>query len=168
MRLFTLAVVLLLGGAWVLADPATGPATRLVPAAQLLDSMLQPTTSPNRELSPLPDEPRIDASSGNAVAPQAPALNLRHEGSFIVDRVGRLARNADGQMEFAFDSDGQAMQDPPVIVLPSLKLMAMEETMRVAAHEVRFSITGMVTEYHGRNYLLVEKAQAVSASLPQY
>jgi hypothetical protein len=64
----------------------------------------------------------------------------------------------DGQAwEFAFDADGQAMQDPPMRVLPNLKLMVMEEAIERAGSDVRFRVSGTLTEYRGRNYLLLEK-----------
>jgi hypothetical protein len=50
------------------------------------------------------------------------------------------------------------MQDPPVIVLPNLKLMQMEQALKGTNRDLRFRITGMVTEYNGRNYILIEKA----------
>lgn len=110
---------------------------------------------------PLQPTPRktIDASTGaGAVAPGAPQLPTKREGTFIIDRMGRLSRTADGNSwEFAFDADGQAMQDPPMRVLPNLKLMVMEEAIESGGTDLRFRISGTLTEYRGRNYILMEK-----------
>ena len=117
-------------------------------------------TEPTLAERPLQPAPRktADASTGaGAVAPGAPQLPTRREGTFIIDRMGRLARSADGQWEFSFDADGQAMQDPPMKVLPNLKLMVMEEAVERGGTDVRFRVSGSLTEYRGRNYILLEK-----------
>jgi hypothetical protein len=142
---------------------ATAPTTRPapVPADQLLSQMLlQPGVSAAKPLQPISGPPAMDATSGAAaVAPNAPQLTVLREGTFLVDRIGRLTRGSDGHSwEFNFESDGRAMQDPPVIVLPNLKLMQMEQALKGTNRDLRFRITGMVTEYNGRNYILIEKA----------
>jgi hypothetical protein len=120
---------------------------------------LQPTTSPTKDLT----------SGAGAVAPGAPTLSVIREGTFLVDRTGRLVRGADGQSyEFAFESDGRAMKDPPVIILPNLKLMAMEQAAKGSNRNLRFRITGMVTEYNGRNYVLLEKVVVVPEITQQF
>ena len=97
-----------------------------------------------------------------AVAPGAPAVNVLREGTFLVDRTGRLTRGADAQSwEFAFEADGKTMKDPPVVILPNLKLMAMVDAIKNANRDLKFKITGMVTEYNGRNYVLLEKVLVV-------
>jgi hypothetical protein len=143
--------------------PTTAPSNRGLTAEQMLSHMLRPSPSAARPLQPLGDGPGIDTTSGKgAVAPKAPTLNLLREGTYIVDRVGRLNRTADGaQAEFTFDSDGKAMGDPPMLVLPNLKLMAMETAVTGANRDLRFRITGMVTEYRGRNYVLLDKVVVV-------
>ena len=58
----------------------------------------------------------------------------------MVNRLGRLTRVSDAQMEFSFEADGKTMQDPPMIILPNLNLMSMEN-----AHdddESRFEVSG--------------------------
>lgn len=118
-------------------------------------------TEPTLAEKPLQPAPRKtpDASTGTgAVAPGAPQLPTKREGTFIIDRMGRLSRSADGQnWEFNFEADGQAMQDPPMKVLPNLKLMVMEEAIERGGTDVRFRVSGSLTEYRGRNYILLEK-----------
>jgi hypothetical protein len=139
-------------------QPATQPA--VTPAAQMLDQMLRPSGQPSaKPLRPVTDAPAVDRSTGSAaVAPGAEAMSLQREGTFVIDRIGRITRSADGQTaEFIFESDGKAMQDPPVIILPNLKLMAIESAMKSSSRDLRFRITGMLTEYNGRNYVLLDK-----------
>jgi hypothetical protein len=118
-------------------------------------------------LQPLPaDTPVVDATSGaGAVAPAAPNVKLVREGTYVVDRVGRLRKSDDGlHQELVFDSDGVAMQDPPMVILQNLTLMQMENAT-VTSRDRKFRVTGMVTEYRGRNCILLDKAVPVAEQL---
>jgi hypothetical protein len=53
------------------------------------------------------------------------------------------------------------MKDPPLVVLPNLKLMAMENAVTGSSRDLRFRISGTVTEYKGRNYILLDKVVVV-------
>lgn len=135
-------------------------------AEDRLNQMLQPPVGGAvRPLQPTTG-PSIDRTSGSAaIAPGAPAVNVLREGTFLVDRMGRLTRGADPQnWEFAFEADGKALKDPPVVILPNLKLMAMVDAVKNANRDLRFRITGMVTEFNGRNYVLLEKVLVVPDS----
>ncbi len=146
------------------SGPATRPAKELS-AEEMLSQMLKPQTTGNKPLAPLPAAASggADKNSGRgAVAPAAPLVNVLREGTFLVDRVGRLSRSADGsQAEFAFESDGTALQDPPVVIVPNLKLMQMEDAVAAGTRDLRFRVSGMMTEYRGRNYILLEKVVVV-------
>lgn len=151
---------------------STGPAdtsasTQALTPDQVLQQMLSPNGSDkNAPILPEPAPSSIiapDATSGTgALAPHAPAVNLIREGTDLIDRVGRLQRSEDGeQVQFVFDSDGRTLRDPPVIILPNLRLMSMEDAAKAAGRDLRFRITGTVTEYRGRNYILLDKAVVV-------
>ena len=162
MSKMVMVAFLVLGGLAVFSvaqtAPAPAPATP-PPAKSMLDEMLKPaSTQPARPLQPAPGPVQIDRTTGvAAVAPGAQALTLLREGSYLVDRTGRIVKGANQQWEFNFDADGQAMKDPPVVVMPNLKLMLMEDQVHNASRDLRFRITGQVTEYRGRNYVLIEK-----------
>ena len=84
---------------------ATRPAKELS-ADEMLSQMLKaPQQTGARPLPPLPSAASggPDKTSGTgAVAAAAPVVNVLREGTFLVDRVGRLSRNADGtRLEFA-------------------------------------------------------------------
>ena len=142
-------------------QPTTQPT--IAPADQLLNQMLRTGGNNPRPLQPIVDAPAMDRTSGAAaVAPGAASLSVMREGSFIIDRVGRMTKSADGHsQEFTFDSDGKSMQDPPLVILPNLKLMAMENAVKGSNRDLRFRVTGMLTEYNGRNYVLLEKVLVV-------
>jgi hypothetical protein len=105
----------------------------------------------------------------NAIAPAAPQLNLVREGTYIPDRTGRLTHSADGQTaEFTFDADGKALKDPPMIILPNQKLKQMEDAVTGNSRDLRFRVTGVVTEYKGRNYILLERAVVIPDVAQQF
>jgi hypothetical protein len=174
-RLIFTALTLIAAAPLALSQPATTsptsrPAatrrasTQPIDAARTLSRMLRPTTPVAKPLQPLPsDRPVVDTTSGKyALPPGAPDAKLVREGTYIVDRIGRLRRTDDGQHEeFVFDSDGAAMQDPPMIILTNLTLMQMENAS-AAARDRKFRVTGQVTEYRGRNCVLLDKAVPVA------
>ena len=145
--------------------PATQPAAKPVPADQMLSRMLKPQGSGAKVLEPSAEVATDKTSGPGAVAPRAPVVHLMKEGDKIVDRTGRLTPSADGQrMEFVFDADGRALRDPPMVLIPNLSLMAMENAVGSSSRDLRFRVTGTVTEYKGRNYLLLEKVIVVADS----
>ena len=150
--------------------PAAPPPRSRPSPDQVLGEMLKPRrTDGDRELIPT-DPPAVDRSTGpGSVAPRAPSLTVLREGTPIVNRVGRLNVGADGAWsEFVFESDGQALRDPPLIVLPNLKLMLMEDATRNNTREPQFRVSGVVTEYRGRNYLLLEKVSVLNQATQQF
>ena len=171
MKLVTGSVIVLVLSAQTFAQstrPTTRPSTggensgNAAAADQTFDQMLKPTTNPVHLLEPISDKPVRDKTSGSgAVKPNAPALNTLREGTFVIDRIGRLTHTENGQAEFTFESDGRALRDPPMILLPNLKLMQMEDTLTAANRDLKFRVTGTVTEYRGRNYLLLERVVQV-------
>ena len=140
-------------------------------AEEMLNQLLRPTGEPKPAPGAATVETGVvDATSGSAaVAPGAPLVTVMREGTDIVNRVGRLTRGADGQhWEFTFESDGRTMLDPPVIILPNLNLMKMESTVSGMSRDMRFRVTGEVTEYRGRNYILLRKFVVVSQAEKQF
>lgn len=141
------------------AQSPTAPSPTAPTASPEFDRLLGSGDSP----SPLRPQsgPGVDASG--SVAPDAPVLQLKREGSFVIDRLGRLIKSADGKgWEFTLDADGQSLQDPPLRVLPNIKLMLMEDQLESAGRELRFRISGMLTEYRGRNHVLIEKVVVIT------
>ena len=101
--------------------------------------------------------------------PNAPAVPTLREGTLVIDRQGRLSRSPDGSnAEFIFEADGKAMRDPPMVVVPSLKLTMMENANAGSNRDLRFRVTGTVTEYRGRNHILLEKVTVVPDVTQQF
>jgi hypothetical protein len=173
------AVLILIVGSYARAEdtPTTQPASPTtrpadMPADQLLQQMLRPQSQGPRvkPLQPILNPPVLDQTTGKNVVPgSALPINLKREGDYIRERIGRLTPSADGtQMELTFESDGRTMQDPPIIVLPNLKLMSMEEQLKSAGRDLQFRVTGMLTEYKGRNYILLERVSVVQQATQQF
>lgn len=152
--------------------PANGPATRAErdPADEVLERLLPPTTGPRQEadqdgrtLSGDRFAGAIDRSTGQgeaAVAPDTPPQRLIREGTYVINRLGRVRPRGDGEgLEFVFIADGEtgpSAVDPPMVLVPNLNLMAVESAVRDEPDR-RFRVTGRVTEYRGRNHLILEK-----------
>jgi len=138
------------------ARPTTRPSEPANPDL-MLRQLLSPARPSAKPLEPVQYEPQQDVTSKTAIAPRVEPQNLVREGSFIFERAWRLTRTADGQFEFTFESDGSALKDPPMIILPNLKLTVMETAVKTSGRDLKFNVSGMVTEYNGRNYILLEK-----------
>jgi hypothetical protein len=84
------------------------------------------------------------------------------EGSYIVDRTGQLSHGADGQQcQYIFDRTSAPPGEPTINILPNLNLMLMENAVASNSQDIHFKITGMVTEYRGKNYVLLQKVVVV-------
>jgi hypothetical protein len=82
----------------------------------------------------------------------------RKDGDLIVDRVGRMNFDVNEQVwVFAFETDSQTVSEPPVILHPCRLLEIMERTVQQSNRPQRFRISGQVTRYQGRSYLLPRK-----------
>jgi len=112
---------------------------------------------------------RIESSStaeqraDSPVDPASPAIaessaprELLREGMMIVSRRGRLVRGWNGGWDFAFDNgpDARDRADAPLAVMPCMILQAMESLIQAHGDDVVFTISGEVTVYENRNYLL--------------
>jgi len=144
------------------AAPATAPATQS--AESVLENLLhQPPSNPVTPTNTTsgPANPVV-TPAGTAAAPNVPEAMRLREGQFVWNRIGRLVKDdKTDQWMLAFESDGKDMQDPPMTLLPSRLLMSMEQATDNGKRPIRFKVSGQVTEYHGKNYLLVTFMQTV-------
>jgi len=144
------------------APPAT--ATTVPSASNVLEGLLKDKPDNGAATTTPPTVTGGDtpaAVSGVAeVAPTASTTgkaNRIREGEFIWNRTGRLAKDEKtGNWYFSFESDGKNMQDPPMDLIPSKFLMAMEDASGAGTQPLRFKVSGQVTEYRGKNYLWVQ------------
>jgi hypothetical protein len=165
------AVTLLLAGA-TLWGQASQPGQ---PAGQSGNAEATPTTTmptqadliralrEERQVNvPIPpstpaDEPGETASE-TLQSPDETTLSaqLLPEGTFVVDRPGRLVRE-DEWWTFVFESADGSVREHPLLLLPNQQVELMEQTSASGTRSVVFIVSGEVTSYHGRNYLMVRK-----------
>src|SRR5882762_8725904 len=161
MRIGIIVLGLVIGGSAV--AQTTRPTTRPMEAPNpdmMLRQLLSPARPSAKPLEPV-QYPQEDTTSKTAVAPKVDTQNLVREGSYVLNRRGRLTRTAEGQFEFTFEADGSALKDPPMIILPNVKLTQMETAVKTNSRDLKFRMSGMVTEYNGRNYVLMEQVVVV-------
>lgn len=106
----------------------------------------------------------ISAAPATQPAAGGPSLAtpILREGSYIINRIGRLTHASDGQQwQFVFDPGQSPDGDPSIFILPNLNLMLMENAVVSDNHGIHFKISGMVTEYRAHNYVLLQKVVVI-------
>lgn len=103
------------------------------------------TIQPMLTARPIPDLPQ---PIGDV---RVPALR---EGSYIWNRPGRLLFNDPlHEWIFVFQSDGAGLTEPPLIMLPCHLLQRMQTRSAHQGTEIKFRVSGEITQFKGRNYL---------------
>lgn len=136
----------------------TIPAEAPIPAD--LRAALQAIPRTHSLSAPTEKEPEQPAESpkeeGFAIGGYSPAI--WRDGYMVVDRVGRIVFDPELQCWlFAFETDANSMAEPPVIIHPSRLLEVMENVVERSGRSSLFRVTGQVTKYQGKNYLLLRK-----------
>ena len=107
---------------------------------------------------------RSPATTRSATSQQAdapPLLNGFTEGAYLADRVGRLKFNPMGPYPYFYCFERGHLTE--IELLPDRNLMAIEQAAFWNPRQL-FSISGHITNYQGRDYLLVERVTRVLAS----
>lgn len=97
---------------------------------------------------------KVQLPAGNAIAP--PSERLLPDGSRLVDRPGRLTRDGD-HFVYSFESRSEGATERPIRLLPNRLLEDMEMYSENGLKPIVFIVSGEVTEYHGQNYLMIQK-----------
>ena len=108
------------------------------------------------------DRPQVPVTLPKG-APQGPApVELPVEGTMVVDRLSRLAREAKSPWSvLIFESESDRGDEMPRRALPSYLIEQMEP-LAANSPAVRFRVSGETTIFRGHAYLLVTKATVVS------
>jgi len=144
-------------------QPATSQAAPEQPTQEtILEELLKerPTNAPISPMVPGQADQPAEVAATQPAHPEMSAGRLLPDGFIISKRTGRLVRQGPWWV-FAFESDGKAMQDPPMRLLPCRWLEHMEAASGGGTRGVRFVVTGRVTAYRGLNYLLCENVLIV-------
>ncbi|NLX07469.1 MAG: hypothetical protein GXY33_20195 [Phycisphaerae bacterium] len=166
--LLTVLAMAVIGGV-VWAATTTQPAAKDV-LNRLLDDrppVTPPKTTPAQEPSQTGGTFQPPTLTGPGRDDREGGHKLLPEGFFVADRRGRLTRSGELWM-FVFEADGKTMGDPPIALLPNSWLEKMEADMAASPEATIFRISGEVTTYHGKNYLLLRKVLMERRFAPSY
>ncbi len=144
------------GGGDSVAPATVGPETRKTPttAEELLKAMQEEKPAP-RVVAPW----SLKDGGGEGGRPE----RLLPEGDRISRRPGRLVRE-DEWWTFVFESDHPDRPEARLSVLPNLVLETMARTVESGSAGAVWVISGEVTEYRNRNYVLIRDAQRRAAT----
>lgn len=78
--------------------------------------------------------------------------------SILVDRTALLVMKEDGRLVFVPDALGRNVQKQSLRLLPCEALELTERRQSAIPEPIRFKIAGIMTEYKGKDYLLLQKA----------
>jgi ABC-type transport system substrate-binding protein len=143
--------------------PTTQPAATTQPAddspselrrpaqADILRGLLRRGTS----AKPTPISPTTQPDD-EEVATGADGQPLLLEGTFLIERPGRLVREGDvSRFQLYVAGDGESQTPRLLEILPNQLLESLEREAEAGFSE--FIISAEVTRYRGRNYLLLRK-----------
>jgi len=100
----------------------------------------------------LDTRPEEEASArGASLRPLLP------DGAAIISRPARVVRIGK-RYDLVFESDHPDNPEPPLTLLPNLNMERMLEAVRGDNHGQVFRVSGDVTQFLGRNYILVRSA----------
>jgi hypothetical protein len=127
-----------------------------IPYVALAADKTAPTTAPSGPTS----QPAgvLEAVKEGTTQPAAPEAQYR-EGTFLIDQSGRLTHNKKGDPVFVFEREGKTQQ---LTLMANSNLAKMEDAAAGAGAQKVFKVTGMMTEYRGKNYLLVDRVVMIS------
>ncbi len=144
----------------MLADSSDAKPPRQPSADDVLRA-LQRDLDPRRPVIPRDSTSGVRSTYPTDSAPDSSTMRragpLLPEGYRLVDRPGRLASGSGWEWMFVFEERGTGDVEQPIRLLPNLLLERMEIISEGGRESVVFMISGDVTEYHGENYLLVQK-----------
>lgn len=152
--------------------PASSPATPAQTPAQ--DTPAE--TPPEAPAEPVVTNPTVVAPPRIIIAPvNAPALEpirpnvppsamsdldlvsnpmLMREGAFVGAARAQVVQGRSGRWYAIFDQDAAGRMIPPMILMPSPYLKPIEQAAEREPAGTRFRLTGRVTVYRNRNFLL--------------
>ena len=134
---------------------------------------VEPLQPPLHESSP-GTEPTINEPNDTLAIPKEVLDKLKREGAIrpkpaqkllelkqdfvLVDRTAVLVKQTDGRLVFVPDALGRGIRQISFRLLPCQALELTERRYSAEPDRMRFKIAGIVTQYKGKRYLLLQKA----------
>ena len=135
------------------SGPSSSPADKS--QEQVLQELLKDPT-PEPVTRPAEGSDVVTIPSVQPVDPKTKAPLIIREGDWVINRLGRFHADPKGSPLFVYEADGSALTEPPLVLLPSRKLELMEQLAKQRP-DAKFLVTGEITAYHGKGYLLLRK-----------
>ena len=128
-------------------EPSESPVAIDAPVDDILRKLIE--QRPERRMISIDDPPSMDRVEKRGVLP---------DGSPLVERPGRISSGPGGWM-FVFESDRPDYPEPPMALLLNMNTQLMVEALAQGATGLVFLVSGEVTSFNGRNYLLPRVAR---------
>ena len=80
------------------------------------------------------------------------------EDSILVDRTARIEKKPDGESELVLDAIGRNIQQFSINLLPCKVMERAQYEQSKEPDDIRFNIAGIITQYKGDYYLLLQRA----------
>jgi len=133
------------------------PRTEVPPAPTEVPDIAPPPTLPDVNIPPIPEVDDDPFKPGAPPRREGPS-GLLAEGKRLFNREGRLETDKIGRSVFVFDSG-----DSPMYLLENSWREFLEERTGRATKLARWRVSGLVTVYGKRNYLLLTKCARIEA-----
>jgi len=142
------------------AAPTASTATASAPAApargpQAPQAVTPPAPLPEVEIPPIPEVDKDPFRPGLPPVQRKPS-DVIQEGKRLFEREGRLSVDPLGRSFFVFDSG-----DKPMQLLENSFREKIESATERGAKQARWRISGIVTVYEGKNYLLLTRVTRI-------
>ncbi len=134
------------------------PFAKIAPAKKAKQMQIN---EPNDALT-IPDEIINKLKDRKVIRPEQLRKGLKLESdSVLIDRVGYIKTDRDRQAKFVFDALGRNAKNYSIDLLPCQVLELAKRKSARALEKTRFKITGIVTQFSGKNHMFLQKASVV-------
>ncbi len=120
---------------------------------EVAPTVTPPPAVPDIEIPAIPPVGKDPFQPGEAPKRVDPGPGLVHEGKRIFEREGRFDTGEDGAALFVFASGNEPMR-----LLENALRQHMEDASQQGMVALSWRVSGLVTVYRGKNYLLLTKA----------
>ncbi len=124
---------------------------------------------PNDPLS-IPPEVLEKLTTGKVIEPIQIRSGIElKEDRILADRTGYISKQKDGRYTFSFDALGRNIDKTFITLLPCKALEIAIAEQKDEPETIRFKAAGIVTEYQGNFYLLLQRTSRVysNGNLPK-
>jgi len=134
------------------------PFAKIAPAKKAQQMSIN---EPNDALT-IPDEIINKLKDRKVIRPEQLRKGVKLENdSVLIDRIGYIETDKDGQAKFVFDALGRNAKKYSIDLLPCQVLELSQKQSKRAVEKNRFKITGIVTQFNGKNNMFLQKATVV-------